>query len=105
MAVVVQDDRGGSEGTSGRRGRRPRLRSRAQDVGRPSIIWAIPATVYFTILALLPLGFVVWLSFTSWSGIGSPTWVGLSNWSSLVSDPVMRQRDRKSTRLNSSHLG
>ena len=91
MAVVDEDDHSGSEGTSGRRVRRPPLRSRAQDVGRPNIIWAIPATVYFTILALLPLGIVVWLSFTNWSGIGSPTWVGLSNWRSLVSDPVMRQ--------------
>jgi xylobiose transport system permease protein len=92
MSVVVEDERRGPEQTSGRRDpRRPRLRSRAHDVGRPSIVWAIPATLYFTIFALLPLGVVVWLSFTSWSGIGSPSSVGLSNWRSLVSDPVMRQ--------------
>jgi len=91
MAVAVQEKRSGPEGRSGRPVRRPRLRARAHDVGRPSIIWAVPATVYFTIFALLPLGVVVWLSFTGWTGIGSPTSVGLSNWRSLVSDPVMRE--------------
>lgn len=92
MAVVAEDKRSGPEGTSGRGiRRRPWLRSRAHGVGRPSIVWALPATLYFTIFALLPLGVVVWLSFTSWEGIGSPSSVGLSNWRSLVADPVMRQ--------------
>jgi xylobiose transport system permease protein len=92
MAAVVQGDLSGPEGTTERRvRRRPRLRSRGPNVGRPSIIWAIPATVYFTLFALLPLGVVVWLSFTSWSGVGSPTSVGWSNWHSLVSDPIMRE--------------
>jgi xylobiose transport system permease protein len=91
MAAITQAERGGSQQVSGRRRRRPHLRSHAQNIGHPGIIWALPATIYFAIFALLPLVVVVWLSFTEWGGIGSPHWVGGANWKALATDSIMRQ--------------
>ena len=65
-------------------GRRGGLR-----VGRPGVAWALPATVFFTLFALVPLVLVAVLSFTSWSGLGPPEFVGLDNWRQLLHDPVM----------------
>ena len=33
-------------------------------IGRPSFLWSLPAITYFAIFAIVPLGVVVWLSFT-----------------------------------------
>ncbi len=60
-------------------------------IGRPSFLWSLPAFVYFAIFALLPLGVVVWLSFTSWDAIGSPHWVGTSNWTAMFKNPELLQ--------------
>lgn len=70
----------------------PRRRSTNRggpSVGRPGAVWALPATLFFGLFALVPLVMVVVLSFTQWSGIGSPRFVGLENWADLASDPVM----------------
>lgn len=91
MAATTQSEPDGKQRVRGRRQRRPRLGSRARNAGRPSIVWALPATFYFAIFALVPLVVVVWLSFTNWGGIGSPQWAGLANWKALVSDPIMRK--------------
>ena len=58
-------------------------------VGRPSFLWSLPAFSYFAVFALLPLGVVVWLSFTEWNAIGNPKWVGTSNWKTMFSDPTL----------------
>jgi xylobiose transport system permease protein len=58
-------------------------------IGRPSFLWSLPAFVYFVVCAIVPLGVVVWLSFTSWDALGSPAWVGSSNWTSLFHDPTL----------------
>ncbi|WP_344495539.1 sugar ABC transporter permease [Streptomyces enissocaesilis] len=75
-------------------GPRSRSRSRsaraaAAQVGRPGFAWAIPATVFFALFAIVPLLMVAVLSFTSWSGLGSPEFVGLDNWTRILDDPVM----------------
>lgn len=57
----------------------------------PGIGWAVPALVFFAAFALVPLVVMVWLSFTRWSGIGSPAFVGLDNWGRLWDDPTFRQ--------------
>ena len=36
------------------------------------------------VCAIVPLGVVVWLSFTSWDALGSPHWVGTGNWTTAV---------------------
>jgi xylobiose transport system permease protein len=58
-------------------------------IGRPSFVWSLPAITYFAIFAIVPLGVVVWLSFTSWDALGSPTWVGADNWRSLFHDATL----------------
>ncbi|MBF9072690.1 carbohydrate ABC transporter permease [Streptacidiphilus fuscans] len=70
-----------------------RLRARRTGAGvtRPGIAWAVPATVFFLLFAVLPLVLVAVLSFTSWDGITSPHFNGLANWTQLLHDPVMTQ--------------
>jgi xylobiose transport system permease protein len=58
-------------------------------IGRPSFLWSLPALLYFAVCAIVPLGVVVWLSFTSWNALGSPAWVGTANWTSLFHDPTL----------------
>lgn len=64
-------------------------RTGASSVGRPGFVWALPATIFFGLFALVPLIAVAVLSFTSWSGLGDPEFVGLENWETLIADPVM----------------
>ncbi|MEZ0067584.1 xylobiose transport system permease protein [Streptacidiphilus sp. MAP12-20] len=70
-----------------------RLKARRAGVGvtRPGFAWAVPATVFFLLFAILPLVLVAVLSFTSWDGISSPHFNGLANWTKLINDPVMTQ--------------
>ena len=44
------------------------------------ILFALPALIFFGVFALLPLVGVIFLSFTSWNGIGQIQWVGLASW-------------------------
>ena len=79
---------------------RPRLtlrRNTAPDrATRPGAAWVVPAIVFFAIFALLPMVGVVYLSFTSWSGLGSPALTGAANWKQLVHDPQFWQSLRLS---------
>ncbi|MEB0288235.1 MULTISPECIES: carbohydrate ABC transporter permease [unclassified Cryobacterium] len=61
------------------------------NVGRPGFAWALPATIFFALFAIVPLIGVAVMSFTSWSGLGSPEFNGLSNWNKLLGDKVMMQ--------------
>ncbi|OLF07643.1 ABC transporter [Actinophytocola xinjiangensis] len=45
-----------------------------------------PAALFFGFFAAFPLVLVVYLSFTSWEGIGDPTLVGVDNWVRLFGD-------------------
>ncbi len=58
-------------------------------MGSPGFAWALPAALFFTLFAIVPLVMVAVLSFMSWNGLGSPQWVGTDNWSRLLDDPVM----------------
>jgi xylobiose transport system permease protein len=60
----------------------------AARVGRPGLLWAVPGALFFVFFAIFPLLLTAVLSFTSWTGIGSPTWVGGANWSKLIHDQV-----------------
>jgi xylobiose transport system permease protein len=54
---------------------------------RPGFIWAAPAAVFFTIFGIVPIAVVLYLSFTTWNGLGAPEWAGTRNWQSLPGDP------------------
>ncbi|OUC05578.1 ABC transporter permease, partial [Litorilinea aerophila] len=50
-----------------------------------------PWVIGFTIFALGPLLALIYLSFTRWDLVGSPSWVGLRNYSRLMSDELFWQ--------------
>jgi raffinose/stachyose/melibiose transport system permease protein len=60
---------------------------RAREAG-PSGWLAVPALVFFLVFAIIPLGGVVALSFTSWDGLGDIRFDGLSSWVRALTDPV-----------------
>lgn len=67
------------------------MSKRALDhASRPGAWWVLPAAVYFAVFALVPLGLVVYLSFTSWDGLGSPKLIGTGNWTRMFSDGDVR---------------
>jgi xylobiose transport system permease protein len=72
-------------------GKRTQHRAGGPSVGRPSFVWAVPASLFFGLFALVPLVFVAILSFTSWNGLGTPQFNGLDNWSNLLANPTMLQ--------------
>ena len=49
------------------------------------LLFALPALLFFTVFALLPLVGVVALSFTSWNGIGAIQFTGLTSWTAALS--------------------
>ena len=53
----------------------------------PSFLMALPAVLFFGIFALIPLAGVLFLSFMSWDGLGSPSFVGLENWTRVLERP------------------
>ncbi|MEU7315883.1 sugar ABC transporter permease [Streptomyces sp. NPDC007083] len=57
--------------------------------GRPGLLWAAPAAVFFGLFAIVPLIMVAVLSFTAWDGLSDPEFVGLANWRTLLDDPLM----------------
>ena len=53
-----------------------------------SVGWmALPALVMFVGFGLIPLLGVLFLSFSSWDGIGVIRWAGFGSWKSVLTDP------------------
>jgi len=71
----------------------------SSQAGRPGFVWAAPAIVFFGLFALLPMVAVVYLSFTSYTGIADPVWIGAENWRHLASDPFVGNSLRLSASL------
>ncbi|MFF9777246.1 carbohydrate ABC transporter permease [Streptomyces sp. NPDC013978] len=59
--------------------------------GRPHAAWALPGVLFFTFFAVVPMALALYLSFTTWDGLGDPRPVGLDNWKKLLDDPRMTQ--------------
>jgi xylobiose transport system permease protein len=66
-------------------GRAPR-RGAADRTSRPGLAWGVPTVAYFAVFALLPMALVVYLSLTSWRGLGTPQFSGLDNWRRMLRD-------------------
>ncbi|WP_338896513.1 sugar ABC transporter permease [Streptomyces sp. TG1A-60] len=64
---------------------------RAHRAGRPHAAWALPGVLFFAFFAVVPMALALYLSFTSWDGLGDPRPVGLDNWKKLLDDPRMTQ--------------
>ncbi|MET7683144.1 sugar ABC transporter permease [Streptomyces sp. NPDC005423] len=70
-------------------------RTLAARVGRPHISWALPGVLFFTLFAVVPMVYAVYLSFCgSWGGLGSPRLSGTSNWTRLFNDQGVRDATR-----------
>lgn len=54
----------------------------------PSGWLAAPALVFFLVFAVIPLVGVLFLSFTSWDGLGEIRLDGMSSWAAVLTDPV-----------------
>ncbi|MBK3578754.1 sugar ABC transporter permease [Streptomyces sp. MBT65] len=65
--------------------------SAAAKAGRPHAVWAIPGVLFFAFFAVAPMLLAVYLSFTTWNGLGDPKPVGLANWQKLVHDDRLTQ--------------
>jgi len=68
-----------------RRGQEPKT---ARGGRGGSVMWmALPATVWFIAFGLIPLFGVLFLSFTTWDGIGDIHFTGLTSWKAELTDP------------------
>ncbi|MDX3644407.1 sugar ABC transporter permease [Streptomyces sp. MB09-02B] len=84
MTVTVEKTPAARKGQAARAGRTART-------GRPHAAWALPGVLFFTFFAVVPMALALYLSFTSWDGLGDPRPVGLDNWKKLLDDPRMTQ--------------
>jgi raffinose/stachyose/melibiose transport system permease protein len=66
-------------------------RARRQKKRGASALLTLPALALFGLFALAPMGVVVYLSFTNYTGVAAPTSAGLSNWSQFIHDGVTHQ--------------
>lgn len=65
----------------------PPVAPRIPGAGRRAYWWyLVPGLVLITAIIVVPLVWNVYLSFTSWTGVGSPEWIGLDNWQRLAAD-------------------
>ncbi|HEX6352040.1 sugar ABC transporter permease [Actinophytocola sp.] len=58
----------------------PPVPRRSKRVSRPNALYLLPAVLFFGLFAAFPLVLVVYLSFTDWSGVGTPGFIGAENW-------------------------
>ncbi|WP_369030608.1 MULTISPECIES: carbohydrate ABC transporter permease [Streptomyces] len=66
-------------------------KARKVRAGRPNAVWALPAVLFFTFFAVVPMALAFYLSFTKWDGLGDPKPVGLANWQKILDDPRLTQ--------------
>ncbi|XVV09041.1 carbohydrate ABC transporter permease [Actinoplanes sp. CA-131856] len=56
--------------------------------GSGSVTWmALPAFIWFVLFGIIPLFGVLFLSFTTWNGIGDIQVTGLTSWKATLQDP------------------
>jgi ABC-type sugar transport system permease subunit len=52
-------------------------------------LFLAPLLLILAAFRLSPMFYGVWLSFTSWTGVGAPEYIGLTNYRNLFSDPAI----------------
>lgn len=50
------------------------------------LFFITPAFIFYTIFVAVPIVYVIFLSFTDWSGLGSINFVGLKNFITIFTD-------------------
>lgn len=67
---------------------RPTAPSVGQTTRSGSLAWmTLPALIIFVAFGVVPLLGVIFLSFTSWDGIGEISLTGLTSWTAVLADP------------------
>jgi raffinose/stachyose/melibiose transport system permease protein len=51
-------------------------------------IMIVPATIFYLVYLLFPLGLTVYYSLTGYSGLGAANFIGVKNYSRLIDDPI-----------------
>lgn len=51
-----------------------------------SILFSLPAFVFYTVFIIVPVFFSIYYSFTDWDGIGKPIFNGIANYITLVNN-------------------
>jgi ABC-type sugar transport system permease subunit len=51
----------------------------------PRALLISPAFLAIFVVLIIPLAATIWLSFTSWQGVGTPQFIGLGNYRSMIS--------------------
>nr|WP_026150174.1 sugar ABC transporter permease [Streptomyces prunicolor] len=69
----------------------PAQRKSAVNRNSPHVVWAVPGVLFFVFFAVAPMVLAVYLSFTTWNGLGNPKPVGLANWQKLLHDSRLTQ--------------
>jgi raffinose/stachyose/melibiose transport system permease protein len=64
-------------------------RSRLQARQRAGLWFVLPALIVYLLFFGLPFAATIWLSFTEWSGVGTPEFTGAANYLRLVGDGAM----------------
>lgn len=54
-------------------------------------LFLLPIFILYFIFTILPVGMSIRLSFTNYSGFGSPKWIGFDNYKSLIYDTLSRK--------------
>ncbi|MFJ5301332.1 carbohydrate ABC transporter permease [Streptomyces sp. NPDC088350] len=70
---------------------RSRSSPRPYEGAAPHVGWAVPGVLFFVFFAVAPMVLAVYLSFTTWNGLGDPKPVGFANWQKLLHDDRLTQ--------------
>jgi multiple sugar transport system permease protein len=54
------------------------------------IAFVLPAVAFFALFNFYPMGYALYLSFTSWDLLTPPKWIGFANYTALFSDSTFR---------------
>src|ERR1700754_3001701 len=60
-------------------------RARAAVTGQ---LFVAPAALTTLVLFVIPLGMLIWMSFTDYPLLGEPTWTGLDNYAAIPDDEM-----------------
>lgn len=75
---------------------RARTRTRTRN---PYALYLLPGVLAFLAVVVVPFAMNIWISFTHWQGVGSPTWAGLDNYRALMEDSQFWESFRHSAAM------
>ena len=74
---------------------------RKMSLGLISLLFLLPALLFYAIFELWPIIQTIWYSLYDWNGIDESTFVGLRNYKTVFTDPDLRLTEAGNDRLSS----